>query len=202
MVQDVYWWNTTTLPSGVSSPRKRGLTRQSVKYCVWCGSSSCFRKQDNILLDEAELTRIVNQAARIRHGKARTLVTSGHGVSYYSVENAADERGGVTPFNCLPIGTDNARGNKGHGASTPLKLADWWTCYICPPGGTTFDPFMGSGTMGIAAIQNGCNFAGIEKFPVPERRVNDKDNPDYFSIAQQRIAAAQTEMVQLEMGSQ
>jgi DNA modification methylase len=46
---------------------------------------------------------------------------------------------------------------------------------------------MGSGTMGIAAVNNGCDFVGIER------------DATYFAIAQQRIKAAQNEMVQLEL---
>jgi DNA modification methylase len=47
------------------------------------------------------------------------------------------------------------------------------------PGDTILDPFMGSGTTGVACIQTGRNFIGIEK----ERK--------YFEIAERRIAAAQ-----------
>jgi len=46
MVQDVWWWNPAVMPSGVSTPRSRGLTRASVKACVWGGSSNCYRAQD------------------------------------------------------------------------------------------------------------------------------------------------------------
>ena len=79
----------------------------------------------------------------------------------------AADRGGSTPFNLIPIGvtSHDSAGAHGHGAGTPLKLADWWTRYICPPGGTVCDPFTGSGTMGIAALNNGCNFIGCEKMP-------------------------------------
>lgn len=49
----------------------------------------------------------------------------------------------------------------------------------CPPGGTILDPFMGSGTTGVAAAQLGRNFIGIEI------------EPRYYEIAQARIAAAQ-----------
>ena len=52
-------------------------------------------------------------------------------------------------------------------------------------GKTIFDPFMGSGTTGIAAVQLGRNFIGCEI------------NPDYFSIAERRIKQAQ-EARQLE----
>lgn len=46
---------------------------------------------------------------------------------------------------------------------------------------TVLDPFMGSGTTGVACIQTGRNFIGIEK------------DPDYFCIAQKRLADAQTQ---------
>lgn len=56
-----------------------------------------------------------------------------------------------------------------------MKLADWWTRYIVPPGGVACDPFMGSGTMGVAALQNGASFIGIEKmtkhFETAQRRI-------------------------------
>ena len=100
------------------------------------------------------------------------------------------ERGGVTPFNVLPFANANSSsgaGVLGHGAGTPLKLADWWVRYICPPGGTVCDPFNGVGTMTLAALQNGCNGIGIERVP------------KYHEIAQKRIKAAQAERVQLEM---
>ena len=48
-----------------------------------------------------------------------------------------------------------------------------------------FDPFMGSGTTGVAAVQLGRNFIGCEI------------NPDYFAIAERRIKQAQ-EARQLE----
>jgi site-specific DNA-methyltransferase (adenine-specific) len=44
------------------------------------------------------------------------------------------------------------------------------------PGETVLDPFMGSGTTGVACARLGCKFIGIEK------------RPDYFEIACRRIA--------------
>jgi len=108
-----------------------------------------------------------------------------------AAHEASDRRGGVTPYNMLPVpqtqwGT--SAGAKGHGAGTPLKLADWWVRYICPPGGTVVDPFDGVGTMMLAALKNGCNGIGIER------------DAGYHEIAKSRIEKAQLEMVQGKFG--
>jgi DNA modification methylase len=186
MVQDVWWWNISALPCGVCAPRERGLMRQSIKACVWCGPPKCYREQDNILINEADRTRSRNQDKRIREGMSRVNYNSGQGISMATAEAASNERGGVTPFNCLPIGSSSPTGG-GHCAGTPLKLADWWTRYICPPGGTVLDMFDGVGTMMLAALQNGCNGIGIER------------DAGYHGIAQQRIEQAQQEMIQARM---
>ena len=51
--------------------------------------------------------------------------------------------------------------------------------YLCrlvtPKGGTVLDPFMGSGSTGMAAIDEGFDFLGIEK------------EEEYFKIAKNRI---------------
>jgi len=62
-----------------------------------------------------------------------------------------------------------------------------------PTGGVVLDPFMGSGTTGVACVNTGRDFVGIELLPVKP------DDPDYYNIAQQRIQAAQNEMVQLTL---
>jgi site-specific DNA-methyltransferase (adenine-specific) len=49
-------------------------------------------------------------------------------------------------------------------------------------GGTVLDPFMGSGTTGVACVQTGRNFIGIEI------------DRGYFDIAKQRIEEAQLQM--------
>lgn len=50
----------------------------------------------------------------------------------------------------------------GHFAAYPPKLAE--TCILagCPVGGVVLDPFMGSGTTGLVAKQNGRHYVGIE----------------------------------------
>lgn len=137
--------------------------RPSTKAMVWAGDAECYRLQHNILIDEAAATLACNQAARLRALRGTDKQNSVHYVDRQRMLDTSKERGGVTPFNCLPVGTDNARGRKGHSAGTPLAIADWWVRYICPPGGVVLDPFSGSGTMGVAALQNNCSYIGIDK---------------------------------------
>ena len=53
-----------------------------------------------------------------------------------------------------------------------------WCLGFLPDAQTILDPFMGSGTTGVAAIQLGRSFIGIER------------EPKYFDIACQRIEQA------------
>lgn len=59
-----------------------------------------------------------------------------------------------------------------------IKLMQYLTDLVTPPRGSVLDPFMGTGTTGIAALRNGYKFTGIEK------------EEEYFLMAQKRITAA------------
>ena len=56
-----------------------------------------------------------------------------------------------------------------------------WCLGFVPQAETILDPFMGSGTTGVAAVQTGRKFIGIEI------------EPKYFDIACKRIQAAVNE---------
>lgn len=184
MVQDVYWWNFTPFPT-VHAQRRYGLMRPSLKPMVWAGAPDCYRNQDNVLWEPSEVTKAADLSDRaIRRHPCGGTMNGGR------ANSTALERGGSTPMNVIPLSNGNSQsssGASGHGAGTPLALADWWTRYICPPGGTILDPFNGAGTMGIAAVQNGCNYIGIEQ------------NADYVDISRARIewAAAQPQQRRL-----
>jgi site-specific DNA-methyltransferase (adenine-specific) len=68
-------------------------------------------------------------------------------------------------------------GEKFHPTQKPLALMKWCLKWIKSP--IVFDPFMGSGTTGVACVQIGRKFIGIEI------------DPRYFEIACKRIEAAQ-----------
>ena len=68
---------------------------------------------------------------------------------------------------------------KGHPAPFPLQLATDHILSWSNPGDTVLDPFLGSGTTGVAAVQTGRRFIGIEM------------DAGYFTIAKERIEAAE-----------
>jgi site-specific DNA-methyltransferase (adenine-specific) len=63
-----------------------------------------------------------------------------------------------------------------HPTVKPIDLMRYLIRLITPPHGTVLDPFMGSGSTGCAAALEGVSFIGIER------------EPEYFAIAQQRVA--------------
>lgn len=67
---------------------------------------------------------------------------------------------------------------KQHPTQKPLKLMRALICDFSNPGDTIFDPFMGSGTTGMACMQLGRNFIGCEI------------DPKYYAIAEKRIREA------------
>lgn len=66
----------------------------------------------------------------------------------------------------------------GHPCPKPLAWAQWLVENLTDVGEALCDPFMGSGTTGVAAVQMGRQFIGIER------------DPSYFDIACERISRA------------
>lgn len=81
---------------------------------------------------------------------------------------------------CLPgLWRQSVMGDeKLHVAGKPVQVMRG-VIAICPVGGTVLDPFMGSGTTGVACIQSGRHFIGIEK------------DAAYFAVARKRLADVQ-----------
>jgi site-specific DNA-methyltransferase (adenine-specific) len=64
-----------------------------------------------------------------------------------------------------------------HPTVKPIELMRYLLRLITPPGGTVIDPFMGSGTTGIACELEGLKFVGVEL------------DPAYCDIAVKRMTA-------------
>ena len=70
----------------------------------------------------------------------------------------------------------------GHPTPKPIKVMAHLIECLSEKGDTILDPFMGSGTTGVACVQTGRNFIGIEI------------DEGYFKIAEKRIHEAQQQM--------
>lgn len=75
-----------------------------------------------------------------------------------------------------PRATRKERGEyNDHPTPKPISLMRYLCRVYAPKGGLVLDPFMGSGTTGIASLQEGCDFIGIDS------------DQHYVDIAQRRI---------------
>lgn len=74
---------------------------------------------------------------------------------------------------------------KSHQTEKPVELLEKLLA-ICPDGGVVLDPFMGSGSTGVAAVNTGRNFIGMEL------------DPGYFETACKRISEAEKVVLRKE----
>lgn len=72
----------------------------------------------------------------------------------------------------------NKMSGKEHPTQKPVGLMKWCVGFLPPDCNTILDPFMGSGTTGVASVKLGRKFTGIEI------------EPKYFDIACRRISEA------------
>jgi site-specific DNA-methyltransferase (adenine-specific) len=92
--------------------------------------------------------------------------------------------GGISTVEKAWIGTNSASGKYGslkapqkntHPTVKPVELMKYLCRLVTPKGGTVLDPFMGSGSTGIAAKSLEFNFIGIER------------EEEYYNIASERV---------------
>jgi len=96
----------------------------------------------------------------------------GNAVSY------GDDGSAARYFYCPKTSKAEKGNDNTHPTVKPIKLMKYLCRLITPKGGTVLDPFMGSGSTGIAAKDEGFEFIGIEK------------EKEYFEIAERRISVA------------
>jgi DNA modification methylase len=113
---------------------------------------------------------------------------------YVSKANTKDREYGLDGFETQTIegsADNNMRGAKEgaksknpHPTVKPIDLMRRLVRLLTRPGHTVIDPFMGSGTTGVAAVLEGRNFIGIER------------EEKFFRIASARIEFARTQFEQ------
>lgn len=100
---------------------------------------------------------------------------------YKSPARAINNPGDKQSFGC-----NNPR-DKSHPTEKPVELMARYICNSTKPGWIVLDPFMGSGSTGVAALQAGRRFIGVEI---------DKT---YFKIAEKRLAIPANDNAQIDL---
>lgn len=151
----------------------------------------------NVLLDEAAAEILDDQSGILKTGATKSSYMvkqsenncmTGRNTCRPMRDRPADE-GGASRFFYVAKASKSDRGEwNEHPTVKPTKLMAHLCLLITPPGGVILDPFMGSGTTGVAAVSSGFRFIGIER----EKK--------YFEIARRRLEEAQRQMDLFSLG--
>lgn len=140
----------------------------------------------NIILDETAAEELDKQSGISKPKKERIGIRGGRTIHEggWKKDNEGkwpgDNGGGASRFFYTSKASKKER-NLGlksystHPTVKPIQLMSYLCKLITPPNGTILDPYMGSGSTGIAALLNGFNFVGMEM------------EEEYFNIASSRI---------------
>jgi len=100
---------------------------------------------------------------------------------FYTAKASGEDRGNHTK-SALPLfGVGEESWRNSHPTVKPIALMRYLVRLVTPPSGVVIDPFMGSGSTGIAALREGFNFIGIER------------DPAHFQTACERIEACKSQ---------
>ena len=121
------------------------------------------------------------------------------------IENAWVSTPGVTRiFHHVWDGADmgSERGERVHSNQKPVALIAWCLTFV-PNAVTVLDPYMGSGTTGVACAKLGRKFVGIEidptYFDIACRRIEEAQRqPDFFVDTRRDTESRQTSFIQPE----
>lgn len=180
--QDIIWSKPNPMPESVTD-----RCTKSHEYIF------LLSKKSHYYYDHEAIKEPLAEASFGRAERKRKLIErTGLGTLGKQVEDGVDSthgyaglamgRNGKTGYsddgmkNKRSVWTVNTRGYKGaHFAVYPKNLILPCILAGCPEGGTVMDPFTGSGTTAIVALENNRNFVGTEL------------NPEYIQLAENRI---------------
>lgn len=163
-----YIWNKKNTYPGKWPNRFRDLW----EHCYHFTKSKRFRMyQDEVRIPVGDWSKKrlakLSETDKIRD-VSRTKSGFGKNISHWV------DRDLVYPGNVLYLATESS--NKNHSAAFPIELPTWFIKLFTEVGDVILDPFIGSGTTGVAALRSGRHFVGIES------------NDEYYKVAKERIA--------------
>lgn len=156
-------WEKTT-PTGFLNANRQPL-RAHEDICVFYNKQPTYNPQKT-----AGHTRKVSTAYHKRNTKKTTNYGEHNLKSYDSTERF--------PTSVIKFATDKQKSAL-HPTQKPVALLEWLIKTYTNEGETVMDNCMGSGSAGVASVNTGRNFIGIEL------------NTEYFDIAKRRIEAVQ-----------
>jgi site-specific DNA-methyltransferase (adenine-specific) len=121
-----------------------------------------------------------NAKGAVSNGGAKIGETSNGVISPMrrgTLKSYADDGSAARFFYCPKVSKSERGEDNTHPTVKPQELMKYLCRLVTPKGGTVLDPFMGSGSTGMAAKDEGFEFIGIEK------------EKEYFKIAESRINA-------------
>lgn len=153
------------------------INRDIDRLCsVFSDSKNLKAVQDYLLTGERndfEKTKLAS-----KHEVNRKALTAGEGNRAVNVMNSIEK--GMNEKSIIKVAREHYKME--HPTQKPVRLIERLMALVSSPGVVIFDPFMGSGTTGVACVQMGRNFIGIEI------------DPTYFAIAERRIKEAQLQL--------
>ena len=139
----------------------------------------------NLILDEEAGRMLDEQSGITRSGKVKSdkgtyagISTTGFLRGITTTQNQHGDSGGASRFFYCAKASKKERGEgNNHPTVKPVKLMEYLITLITPPNGIVLDPFLGSGTTALAALNLGRFFIGIEL------------NEEYVEMARRRVAS-------------
>ena len=136
----------------------------------------------NLILDEEAAAALDEQVGDLHQRGNKNPTKRGGGMfghkSFEGTVGLIDNSGSTSASRFFYVAksskSDRGEGNV-HPTCKPTKLMAYLCKLITPPNGTILDPFMGSGSTGVAAQREGFKFVGCEL------------SPEYFEIAKSRL---------------
>jgi DNA modification methylase len=143
----------------------------------------------NVILDEEAGLALDEQSGTLKSGKPGVMRAGENTGAAYGAESRepgtemtgyGDSGGASRFFYCAKTSPSERKAGlqerSNHPTMKPIALMEYLVRLVTAEGQIVLDPFMGSGSTGIAALQLGRNFVGIER------------EPEYMDIARARIA--------------
>lgn len=168
MWKDTFIWNKKNpFPTGSNRRLKDGF-----EYCYWFSKGTDYKFFQNNVLTKSESKYLDSEKKRKNIGNHNCYNGSGFKMNRRFISDY------VRPSNVITLATDTE--NHIHPATFPVGLPTFFINLMTEKGDVVLDPFMGSGTTGVASGNLGREFIGIEiddKYcELAEKRIMEKTN--------------------------